>query len=410
MVVVNSVMKKRGYFMINLFTINLKQIMPSRKNCIIVVLILVILIPIALFLGSGKQKTTALTLGIVDNDNNIYSKMLVSYFEDNESFSKNVKILKGTNDEMEAIFHKNQIDAYIEIPEGFVENMMNLNNVPIKVRISNHNATKSIVLLNVLSSYEKYISAVEVGTVTLYDMMTLNNLPDEEIEDKNVQLSYDLIFTALGRDTFFDWREVVSTKDTPIMVYILFAVKTILLLYMGVYSGMNLIKEFEKGTYLRYKMTGSKVVQFFLAKIWTHTLAFALLCTMIDLLLYIVAKERITIGTVMINLVTVLFSTSLSSLFACIIRKKQDYVFICNMMIFIFCLIGGALIPIMYLPNNMIGVAKVTPVYWFIQVFLLIRKGIISAQVKVVITTLLACSALFILLPPIILDRRNAYE
>jgi ABC-type multidrug transport system permease subunit len=131
---------------------------------------------------------------------------------------------------------------------------------------------------------------------------------------------------------------------------------------------------------------------------------------MIDLLLYIVAKERITIGTVMINLVTVLFSTSLSSLFACIIRKKQDYVFICNMMIFIFCLIGGALIPIMYLPNNMIGVAKVTPVYWFIQVFLLIRKGIISAQVKVVITTLLACSALFILLPPIILDRRNAYE
>jgi len=69
-----------------------------------------------------------------------------------------------------------------------------------------------------------------------------------------------------------------------------------------------------------------------------------------------------------------------------------------NFFSFIFCIIGGGIIPIMYLPTELVELAKYTPNYWFIKEMLSVQKEVVNGLYLKIILGLLISTFLFFIL------------
>lgn len=313
-----------------------------------------------------KGKGMYLTIGVVDMDNSEYSKMLLSYFNGSDLFAEYAKIITGSQEEIETMFEQGQLTMYLMIPENFTQNLIDIINVPIKAYINTEDKTRAIVLKNMLSAYEKYISAVETNCVTLYDVMKVAGMPNELVQKVNVEISMELIFTALGKAEFFEIVELESIETVPISTYYVFEILFLVTSYLALLAGMDLLREKRQGLLARLISAGTKTWVIVTQKLLLYA---ALIGSMLSFL-YLGIRLR----GIMINihfLFFLLLYFSLASVFFMMLgvffAKLPTFLLVSNVLILFGAVLGGGMIPILFLPTSMIKIAKATVNYWFIQ-------------------------------------------
>ena len=136
---------------------DLRQLLSNKVLigfCILIVLASVVVVNIG-FKEKEKKKDT-IVVGIVNEDHgNKYSKMLVDFFGLDQSFSSMVKMkYSNSQKEMAEKFKKGEVQAYIVIPKGFIDDLVHISESKIKVIINQQDSTSAIILGNVLKSYE----------------------------------------------------------------------------------------------------------------------------------------------------------------------------------------------------------------------------------------------------------------
>ena len=141
-----------------------------------------IVLAIGLSIGfSAEFKTstesTGAVIGVCNNDgDNKYSNMLVEFFEKNDNFKSLMRIVKADEDTLMEMFNKKELDCYVVIPKGFMDKIIEIEPIPVKVRISDDNSVTSIMVRNVLNSYEIYVSSVQNNITALSDGMKKLNM------------------------------------------------------------------------------------------------------------------------------------------------------------------------------------------------------------------------------------------
>ncbi len=310
-----------------------------------------------------KNYSELVKIGVINKDSSDYSKLLLSYFNGSETFTSFIKVITGKEEEIDQEFDNGKLDVVIEIPENFAQNLIHIKHSPIRVEINTMDITKAILLQNVLRSYERYISAVEVNAVGLYELMEVYEMDPQLISDTNTKLSIDLILTALGKEKFFSFRAIGAFPSTSLANYYIASIFIMLSLYFGLYAGYELRREMGQGTLVRLRTTRLSLYQYVLGK----NIAMAIL----PAILLGVAITFLTGKLYLINFVfsicIALFSVALAVLLCGVLKTTQSFTLTGNVLIFLLTLIGGGIIPIQFLPQDMLLLTKFTPYYYLMK-------------------------------------------
>ncbi|MDF2800271.1 MAG: hypothetical protein K0S61_174 [Anaerocolumna sp.] len=385
--------------MLYLIKKDLKDILGSKKRIIVCLIVLIIFIISTSLYTSNHEETSikSVKLGVINEDDSSYSKLLIEYFKTSESFSSFISVKIGSQTEIKEEFNKGILDVYLSIPKGFANNLIVLNHLPIEVVINGADKNKAILIDNILRSYEKYIKAVEINCVALYDRMTIAGFHNEFINKKNMEISYDLIFTALGKENFFAYEGVGDYKNTSFIHYLVVAFLSTIVLYTTFYMGLFIRKEKDMGIYGRLYAAGVPVWIYLLEKL----LALFGLIVLLVLGLVLIAKILIGISISFLSLICFLSLVLTGIAFVIFInvffKKTTDYLLTGNFLCLFYTILGGGLIPSMYLPDKMLQLAQFTPTYWMIKMMLLSESNLNTSIIYKNIT-LLSISTLILYL------------
>lgn len=342
----------------------------SDKRMLLLCGILIILLTAGILFAATADASAHIRIGIADEDNTEYSKLLISYFKENEVFSSYVEVHEDSLDNTVESFNKGELDFYLVIPPEFTERLIYIQNTPIRAVIDSSDITKCIAYQNLLKSYAKYISSVEINCQALYELMGIEGFTQEQTDRVNVSISYELIFTALGKDSFFNSIEIDRIKGMNLVNYYIFAGIGILIMYFGVFSGSLALRERLSGVGRRLKAINNLNTRNFAGRLFSAFTVIEGMCLITFAILDSCGKLTLSFDRIlqitMFILLTLLFFM-LSGLF---FKSEGGYLFFANMLVLFLSIIGGGIIPIMYLPEAVAGFAEYTPLYRFISIML----------------------------------------
>ncbi len=322
------------------------------------------------FIASGLTPPTVITVGIVDHEQSNYSDMLKTYFAENEDFNAFVNIYEGTEEEVNSRFEKGELDFYFVIPENFTSEMIGMKNTPIKAVINSDDKAKAAIYGALLESYSRYITSVEVNIESLTFRMRTEDYDRDLIRDKNIEISWDLVMTALGKDTFFERETFDRMASLPLTDHYIYSVLILLVLYSGMLTGYAVLLERKSGVRARLVSCGISPARTIVSKVLVYgtlmSVAFLSVMTLMKRLGNI--EFSLSIG---IYLTALIFGAGIVfSILALLIRSKNGYCFFSNMTILLMTVLGGGIIPVMYLPNALSRFAQFMPSYRFITFIL----------------------------------------
>lgn len=367
--------------MLNIVIKEIKELCADKKIWIGILTVLIMII-----IGTSYNRKTyessreqPLKLGIINHDGSTYSKLLVDNFKDNKTFSGLAVIVTGNETKIKEAFLTGRLDIYLEIPKNFADNMIHLNNSPVRVTMNISDTTKAIIFRNVLKSYEKYISAVEENAVGLYEIMDQDGINQEQLDKSNREISVNLILTALGREDFFAFKPVEKFPAVSIPVYYLSSILVTAFLYFGLYAGFQVLKELELGTFLRLQTTRTNIFRFIAAKM---ALPVILLTAVMIAALSLITGKLINLQGWILAYTMSMLCVSFTVFLCALLPTKQRYILAGNLLIFFFTVLGGGIIPVQYLPQNMIRISEFTPNYYMLkEIALIINERTINGSV-----------------------------
>lgn len=356
-----------------------------------------------------KIESVGARIGVCNNDSdNKYSNMLVDFFEKNDNFKSLMRITKADEDTLVEMFNNKELDCYVVIPKGFMDKIIDIEPIPVKVRISDDNSVTSIMVRNVLDSYETYVSSVQNNILTLSEGMKRLNIGKTERNLINTTMSIELITTVLGKEKFFEYEYVEAYATVDMRNSILFAVVCMVISFGALFAGVDLLKEKEYGVVNRYKAGGGSIIKLISVKLIFYTTVMYSLIFIPNLIGSIVKGESLNMTMMFLYFLVVVFSLSSSLFFAVLSGKIRTYVLVGNMFCICTYLVGGGIIPASYLPDNMLVLSKLMPAYNFIQMLIKVSCDMPLAEYTTTIIVFVTLTVAFAFASGFIIKRKEA--
>ncbi|MBP3568301.1 MAG: ABC transporter permease [Lachnospiraceae bacterium] len=336
----------------------------SRKH--IGFFIVLIVIMISTFCYVREQKTIEsgkISLGVAKEDTSEYADLLLTYFNENEVFLQYVELIEESEETLRRALEQGVLDAYLVIPKDFAQSMIRMDDLPIRAAVSMKNPTKALVLRNVMDAYETYIEAVEVNCTALYRLMKEEGFSKFELNAANMEVSLELIFTALGKDELFRRRIVEPEVEAGISLaehYKLTALYFVLL-FAFLPAGLRVLELRNSGMTDRLRtMHVSK------ASLLTAVGIPYLLLAIAVLSVYAYLSERL--NRLPEGLLLVLPWLLVLLCMGLLCDNSRNYLFLCSFGMVALAIVGGSLIPEEFLPDTFQKLASFLPNHKFIQV------------------------------------------
>lgn len=325
-----------------------------------------------------KSIVDQIDIGIVNNDNSQASEMLISDFENNEAFTKLFRLIEHDESEAGEKFSTGEINAIIEIPQGFSQSLFYFQNEPIHLTINPEEPLKSLILKNIMESYSKYVQTADVAVYSLYKQMKEVGIPSADVKRINDAFSVDMIFTSLGRDKIFQEKPITTIPSSTSMEYFIIASGALLVMYMGLIGANLVIYEKDSMCLDRFRVSSGNILKFILSK-----MIVLVLLGLFQVLLFLFPLGMIMgidMGYSLSSLITfliisLLHISSLSIFIGSIIRNEELATLVGNLGILLLGLVGGSFFPLKLMPSFMYSISQLTPNHWIIKGFLFLIKG-----------------------------------
>ena len=339
----------------------------SDRRMLIVLGMLVIAAVTGLLFAKPYSASPKVRFGVVNDDGSQYSRMLIEYFRSSEGFSSYITLTEGSEAELSRMLQNNEIDLYLCIPAEFASRLMAIDNLPIRVYIDSSDTTKAVLYKNLLKSYGSYISSVQVNAQAVYDLMKQEGFSEDEVSDVNYSLSYDLIFTALGKDDFFEQVELERIEGVSLVNYYVSSAIVLAVLYTGLLAGLSFLRDIKSSASLRLITMGKGILRQYAARLMSYMLICGTVFTVLVTALSISGNMDYGIGSILFVLTGLLVSCAVFMAAACFTGTVAGYSIFSNMAVLLLTVVGGGIIPVMYLPETIVKIARFTPNYWFIR-------------------------------------------
>lgn len=331
--------------------------------CLLGTIIAICVLVGAYRLNIGEDKK-GMTIGVVNNDNSPYSELLLNFFKSNESFLELANIIVDNENVIESEFQNGNIDAYIVIPARFSDSLMNLENTRIKIRINQEKEVEAAVLKAVLTSYEKYVTSVQNNAVGLYSSLRRSGLTKKENMKINLVSSWAMVNMAMGKENYFDYK-VINVRKISLIEHYIYIFVFIIIIYYGIYVGVQIKKEQAKGVLKLYRVSKGNVLSFVMSKILVNSV---FLLIVISIPIYIISYkigQGYNMEIMLYTLINVVMYMAMAIMMSFLISNKNAYVLVTNGIAIILLIVGGGIIPENYMPANMAQIVKYMPTSLF---------------------------------------------
>ncbi|MCR5830350.1 MAG: ABC transporter permease [Lachnospiraceae bacterium] len=342
----------------------------SDRKTILVLIVLIVLGITGTVISSGENTPVRISVGIVDHEQSERSEMVKTYFTENEDFNSFIDVCEGSSGEVERKLESGELDFYFVIPENFTDDMIRMENTPLKAVINSEDKAKAAVYGALLESYSRYITAVEVNVESLTFAMREAGYERSDIREANISISWDLVFTALGKDDFFKRVAYDRMASLPLADHYIYSVLVLLVLYVGMLTGYSVILERKSGVRDRLAAAGISVLRQIVSKVAVYATIMSAAFIPMVAVMSSVGKLRFDFGAGLYLTLMIYASCIIFSIIAHIISSRNGYCFFSNMAILLMTVLGGGIIPVMYLPNAFSSFAQFMPAYRFITFIL----------------------------------------
>lgn len=334
----------------------------NRRNIVFLVVLIIFMIGTICYVkeqAEEEPETGKIVLGVAKEDTSAYADLLLQYFNENEDFLKYVELIEDSRETLQKQMEENRLDAYLIVPENFAQSMLDMENLPIQAAVSMKNPTKALVMRHVMEAYETYIEAVEVNCTALYRRMREEGFSAEERDAANVEISLDLIFTALGKDDFFrkqivERQEMQEKETLSLAKHYQYTGIYFAILFLFLPAGLRIISLRKCGM-----LTRLRAINVPAAGVLTTVGLPYFAVSVVALLL---VCRRLSEGAVLSDAMLLLCPWLLVFLMLGLCCKNSEqYLFICSMALVCLAVFGGSLIPEAYLPDSFQEIAKWMP-------------------------------------------------
>lgn len=347
-------------------------------------------------------------IGICNYDeDNKYSTMLVDVITNAEDMRSLIKIHYADEKELEKQFMDHKLDCYIVVPKGFMDHLINIDFVPIKVRLSDENSITAIIVKNVLDSFSSYISSIQNNVTALNRAQSALGLKYEFTSVVDAQMSIKLATQVLEKDTYFDYVKYEDNTIVTMKQYMLFSFLVIIITFGALFSGVDLLKEKSYGVVERYKSQGGNMITFIGMKAFMYTVIMYSLILIPNVIASYIKDFKLNKNLMLLYLWLILFCVSISVLMAVIAGRIRTYVLMANMVCITSILVGGGIIPVVYLSDKLAKLAEFTPTFHFITVLSRVNSNITPIKYKNVIILFTALSLLMLFISSLLAGRRE---
>lgn len=335
----------------------------NRRNIGFLIVLIIVMISTFCYVKDRKLTDTEnvkISLGVAKEDTSEYADLLMRYFNENEVFLQYVELMEAEEQKLQNALEEGLLDAYLVIPENFAQSMIEMENLPIKARVSMKNPTKALALRHVMEAYENYIEAVEVNCTALYRRMKEEGFSVKERDEANMEISLELIFTALGKDDLFRKRvvesdaELTEEKSVTLVEHYQYTGLYFILLFLFLPAGLRLIALRKEGLVYRLKTVninmGSVLFAVALPYLAVSMAAMAVVCHWNSALDVFPKAMLLVFPWLLVFL-----------LLGVLCENSQKYLFVCSMVLICLAVMGGSLIPEEFLPESFQEIAKWLP-------------------------------------------------
>lgn len=329
----------------------------NRRNIGFFIVLIVIMISTFSYVKEQESlENGKITLGVAKEDTSEYADLLLQYFNENEIFLQYVELIEDSEQKLKEAMGAGTLDAYLVIPEEFAASMIRMDDLPIRAAVSMKNPTKALVMRNVMDAYETYIEAVEVNCTALYRLMKEEGFSKLELNAANMEISLELIFTALGKDDLFRHRFVEAEVEETLSLaehYKLTALYFILLFFF-LPAGLRIIELRKSGMAERLQTINTSKAGILCA----IGIPYLLVAAIVMAGYHGLAEKngQLVIGFVLVAIWLVVFLV-----LGLVCGSSQSYLFLCSMLFVGLAVLGGGLIPEVYLPDEFQRIAEWMP-------------------------------------------------
>ena len=121
----------------------IKELLTSKKNISIFAAAVLLVGALALTASGSEEKPNKekpnINIGVVDNDNSVYSSLILNYFKNAESVTNFANITLDSEENMKKLFDEGKLLAYLVIPPDFANSLMGTDYVAIDVVMNTSN-------------------------------------------------------------------------------------------------------------------------------------------------------------------------------------------------------------------------------------------------------------------------------
>ena len=345
---------------------DIKLILYNKKLIISVVCFIIAICVISGTYSYSNKRTFGIRVGIVNNDNTEYSKLLLNFFKSNESFSELVHIVEDNEQTIVSEFDTGNLDAYIIIPEAFAQSLMDIESTRIKVRINQDKEVEAVMLKAVMLSYEKYVTAVQYNSYGLYKNLKKSGLPRKENIKINLLSSWDMVYMVLDKEQFFDYK-VIKNDEINIVQYYICVILYVIILYFSIFVGLKIYNEKKYGVFNLYKVSNGKWWSIIISKLFVMGAILIVFLIFISNKLFQVMNKVISFDTFKVFLLYSLVHIAIMIVLAMIISNKNTYVLLTNASALFIIILGGGIIPKAFMPSNIGILVKYLPLSSYIN-------------------------------------------
>ncbi len=335
----------------------------NRRNIGFLIVLIIVMISTFCYVreqGMTEVENPKIVLGVAKEDTSQYANLLMQYFNENENFLQYVELIEAEERKLQEALETGGLDAYLVIPENFAQSMIEMENLPIKARVSMKNPTKALVLRHVMEAYETYIEAVEVNCTALYRRMREEGFSTAERDAANMEISLELIFTALGKDDFFRKRTVetettkMAEESLSLVQHYKYTGLYFVLLFLFIPAGLRVLTLRQKGMLNRLRTVHVSAGSVCIA-VGIPYLMFAMA------LLIAVCYKDAGFAPLPEAMLLVFPWLLIFLLLGLICENGRTYLFVCSMVLVCLAVVGGSLIPEEFLPDSFQTVAGWMP-------------------------------------------------
>ena len=350
--------------------------------------------------ASETTEAMRLTLGVANEDDSEYAKLLINYFRENKNFAAYVDLIQEKENVLRERLNQQELDAYLVIPPMFAERLMEMEHVPVRAAVSMRQPTKALIFKQVLTAYETYIKNVEISCSVLYDRMKEEEFSYEERNKANMEISLDLIFTALGKDDFFRIRQVEAEKEPALTEQYALTALFFACAFLCFPIGLRILK-FRQNRMLERM----KTMRFSMGAVVAATAVPYVLLFSVPVALLLWLRKSWELWLFFARFSCLFLMAAVAVFLGSIVKKKKDYLFAFCVLLMSFAVLGGGIVPVRYLPDGFVRVAGVLPNFLFVQLL----SGQSEAG-RTVFAILMVCILLLLLLAVLCLMKRGEAE